>query len=216
MPRSIRLSGKPRAPPRARDEAVRDLVGRSAGAGRSAAGPVVAVTIYRSRLCPRLRSVRFATCQPAVEEIGSYDVTKDPAGIIIWGHPAMVCPLDRWLDDSTTRRSNVLRLTGADLFQGRPLGRRELQQPGPHLERYMPPPDDIPVHDRYHTRQASASIVDPSCRKQGNYDCEGKLAFLLHSAKKEVLGFRENRGAGVDIRTSGGLPLLGLRIHKLI
>src|SRR6266545_993181 len=33
----------------------------------------------------------------------------------------------------TTRRSNVLRMACTDLAQWRPLGWRELQQPGPHL-----------------------------------------------------------------------------------
>src|SRR5436305_6936006 len=46
-------------------------------------------------------------------------------------------------ESGTTRRSNVLRIVAVDLAQRRPLRRRELQQPGPHLSGTPQVPDQV-------------------------------------------------------------------------
>src|SRR4051812_4364579 len=46
-------------------------------------------------------------------------------------------------ESGTTLRSNVLRILCLDLAQRRPLGRWELQQPGPHLARASKIPDQV-------------------------------------------------------------------------
>src|SRR5215210_4172350 len=112
----------------------------------------------RSRVIPIPASAAAPGRRPTSARISSASWTKrSMSPVVRWPRyaPARAAPPPRWqgmrvwqartksrTKSGTTRRSNVFRMACTDLAQRWPLGRRELQEPGPHLPGAPEIPDE--------------------------------------------------------------------------